>query len=124
MVVRLAIRLPVALEEVAGAQLLGAVGTGEVLGVPSLAEGGDDLAHDGLLASAAAALLARVHSLATHVGLQVAEHRIQILLGGGRVALRDVRGFLGERVVGDRGVLMPARVHLQAEEDARGSAAR
>lgn len=72
MVVRLAVGLPVALEEVPRAQLLGAVGAGEVLRVPGLPQRGDDLPDDGLLAGAAAALLAGGDSLAAHVCLQVA----------------------------------------------------
>lgn len=38
------------------------------------------LAHDGLLAGVAASLLSCVDSLAAHIGLEVAEHRIQLVL--------------------------------------------
>lgn len=79
-VIRFAVRVAVALEEVARAQLLGAVGAHEVLRVPGLAERGDDLADDGLLAGAAASLLGCVDSLAAHVCLQITKHRIQRVL--------------------------------------------
>lgn len=38
------------------------------------------LAHDGLLAGAAASLLSSVDTLAAHVGLKITEHRIQLVL--------------------------------------------
>jgi len=68
-VVGLAVGMSLALEEIASSQFLIAVGASEVLGVPRLAEGGDDLADDRLLASVAASLLGRVDTLATHVRL-------------------------------------------------------
>lgn len=68
-VVRLAVREAVALEEIAGAQLLAAVVAREVLRMPCLAQGCDHLAHNGLLAGIAAALLHGIDSLATHIGL-------------------------------------------------------
>lgn len=91
-VVGLAEGLAVALEKVARAQLLGAVGAGEVFRVPGLAQRGDHLSDNGLLAGAAAALLARVDTLATHVCLQVAEHRVQVVLLGGRLRWARVLG--------------------------------
>lgn len=71
MVVGLAVRLAVALEEVPRAQLLGAVGAREVLRMPRLPQGCDHLPHDGFLAGAAAALLAGGDPLATHVRLKI-----------------------------------------------------
>lgn len=68
-VVRLAVREAVALKEVAGAQLLAAVVARKVLRMPGLAQGGDHLADDRLLAGIAAALLYGIDSLATHIGL-------------------------------------------------------
>lgn len=94
-VVGLAEGLAVALEKVARAQLLGAVGASEVFWVPGLAQRGDHLSDDGLLAGAAAALLARVDSLATHVCLQVAEHGVQVLFLGGRLRRARVLGRVG-----------------------------
>lgn len=44
-VVRLAVRPAIALEEIPGAQLLVAVSAGEVLGVPRATQRGDDLQH-------------------------------------------------------------------------------
>lgn len=55
MEVVLAERLPVPLEEQAVAHRLAALGAGEVLGVPHLAQGDDHLAHDGLPALGAVA---------------------------------------------------------------------
>lgn len=71
MIIRFTVRFPVPLEEVPRPQLLGAMRAGEVLRVPCFTQSSDDLAHDGLLAGVAAALLARVDPLAAHVGLQV-----------------------------------------------------
>jgi len=68
-VVRFAIGEAVALEEIAGSQLLAAVVARKVLRMPGLAQGGDHLAHNGLLAGIAAALLHGIDSLATHIGL-------------------------------------------------------
>lgn len=76
MVVRFAVRFSIPFKEVTRSQLLGTVGTREVLRMPRLSQGGDDLSHDWLLAGVAASFLARVDSLAAHVCLQVAEHRI------------------------------------------------
>lgn len=134
-VVRLAVRMAVALEEVARAQLLRAVVAREVLRMPGLAQRRDHLADDRLVAGIAAALLRRGHTLAAHVGLQVAEHRVQLvaLLNGLRlrrrvrlrlrlrlrvrglrvrlgVAVRDALRRLG--VLGDRLVLVRAGVDL------------
>lgn len=110
MVVGLAVGLPVSLEEVPGAQLLRAVGAREVLRVPRLPQRGDDLAHYGLLAGVAAAFLARVDSLAAHVCLEVAKHRIQVLLGR-RLRLGGLRRTV--RRVGDGVVLRLALVDLE-----------
>lgn len=70
-IVRLAVRVAIALEEIPGAQLLVAVIAGEVLRMPSFAESRYNLPYDGLIASIAAPLLGGVHSLAAHVGLQI-----------------------------------------------------
>lgn len=51
------------------------------------------LAHDRLLASAAASFLSCVDSLAAHVGLEVAEHRIQLVLFDMRNGLGGVMAF-------------------------------
>lgn len=67
MVVRLAVRVAVPLEEVAGAEFLLAVGADEVLRVPGLAQRRDHLTHNRLVASAATALLRCVHTLQTLV---------------------------------------------------------
>lgn len=69
MIVRLAVWVSIALEEVAGAQFLSAMCANEVLGMPGLSQSSDDLAHDGFLASVAASLLGGVDSLAAHVCL-------------------------------------------------------
>lgn len=87
MVVYLAVRLSFTFEEVPSAKFLGAVVAGEMLRMPGFPEGRDDLTHDGLVASAAASLLARVDSLATHISLKVAKHIIEVLLRG-RARLR------------------------------------
>jgi hypothetical protein len=115
-IVRFTVGLPVAFEEIPGAQFLGAMGAGEVLRMPGLAQGGDHLPHDGFVAGAAASLLAGVDSLPTHVRLQVPEHRIEVLLGGRR-ALR-LGGFGGARVlrIGDRLVLGVALVDLRTDQ--------
>lgn len=68
-VIGLAVGEAVALKEVAGAQLLAAVVARKVLRMPGLAQGGDHLADNWLLACIAAALLYSVDSLATHIGL-------------------------------------------------------
>jgi len=70
-IVGLAVRLALPLEEVPGAQFLGAMGAGEMLRMPRLAQGGDDLAYDGFFAGAAASLLAGVYSLTAHVCIKV-----------------------------------------------------
>lgn len=76
-VVRFAVRPAFAFEEIPGAQLLGTVVAREVLRVPRLAQGRDDLADDGLVARGATAFLRRVHALSVHLGGQAAEHTIQ-----------------------------------------------
>lgn len=68
-VIRLAVRMSIPLEEVPGAQLLRTMSTSEVFRMPGLAEGGDNLADDRLIAGAATTLLGGVHSLTAHVGL-------------------------------------------------------
>lgn len=68
-VIGLAVGEAIALEEVAGSELLAAVVASEVLRMPGLAQGGDHLADNRLLAGIAAALLYSVDSLATHIGL-------------------------------------------------------
>lgn len=80
-VVGLAVGLSIALEEVPRAQLLGAVGAREVLRMPGFAQGSNDLTNDGFFAGVAAAFLAGIDSLATHVSLEVTEHGIQVLFG-------------------------------------------
>lgn len=123
MVIRLAVRFPVALEEVPRAQLLGAMGAGEVLRMPGLSQGGDYLAHDGFLAGAAAALLAGIDSLATHVGLEVTKHGIQVLFGRrSRLRLSSLCGPSVRRIC-HCVVLRAARIHLeQAEKQLKSSA--
>lgn len=79
MVVWFAVWLSVPFEEVPGSELLGAVGTGEVLRVPGLPQRGYYLAYDGFIAGAAASLLAGVDSLTAHVCLEITKHRIQVL---------------------------------------------
>lgn len=107
----------------------------------------DYLTHDRLLAGVAASLLGRVDTLAAHVGLEVAEHRIQLILLerlalsrmiemsrvglgdvnaglralGGQRALRALGGLVGLRVrgVGHRLMLMGAAVDLQRHADRR-----
>lgn len=78
MVVGFAVGTAVPLEEVARAQLLRAVGTGEVLRVPGTAQRRDDLPHDGLVARPAASLLRRAHPLARHIRVQRAQHPLQV----------------------------------------------
>lgn len=70
-IVGLAVGLTLPLEEVPRSQLLVAVGAREVFRVPRFSQGGDHLSHDGLLAGAAASLLSSVHTLTTHVCLEV-----------------------------------------------------
>lgn len=77
-VVGLTVGTPVPLEEVARAQLLRAVGAGEVLRMPGAAQRRDDLPHDGLVASTAAPLLRRAHPLARHVCVQRAQHPLEV----------------------------------------------
>lgn len=81
MIVRLAVRVAIALEEVPGAQLLVAVVARKVLRMPGLAQRRYDLPNDGLIARIAAPLLGGIHSLAAHVGLQISEHGIQLVTG-------------------------------------------
>lgn len=83
-VVCLAVGLIVPLKEVLGAQLLVAVGTREVLGVPCAPQGRHHLSDDGLVAGRAVALGGGVHPLLGEVGLQGAQHGIQLV---GSVAL-------------------------------------
>lgn len=78
MVIRLAVRMAVAFEEVTGAELLFAVAAQEVLRVPGFAQRRYHLADYRLVARVAASLLGRVHTLAVHVSLQTAQHRIQL----------------------------------------------
>lgn len=77
-VVWLAVGTAIPLKEVARAQLLGAVGAGEVLWVPGTAQCSDDLPHNGLVARPAAALLRCAHPLARHVRVQRAQHPLQV----------------------------------------------
>lgn len=105
------------------------------------------LTHDRLLAGVAASLLSCVDTLAAHVGLEVAEHRIQLILLerlalsrmvemsrvglgdvnaslralGGQRALRALGGLVGLRVrrVGHRLMLMGAAINLQRHADRR-----
>lgn len=105
------------------------------------------LAHDGLLAGAAASLLSSVDSLAAHVGLKITEHRIQLILFkrlalsrliemsrmgladvdaglralAGQWALRALGGLIGLRVrgVGYCLMLMGTAVDLQWHVDCR-----
>lgn len=77
MIIRLAIRTSIALEEVPRAQLLSAMGAGEMLRMPGLSQGCDDLADDGFVACSAAALLGSGDSLPGHVGVQRTEHALQ-----------------------------------------------
>lgn len=178
MIVRLAVRVTLPLEEVPRAQLLVAVSACEVFRMPRLAQGryhlcskniirsrriiqppeivqafGNHdaadgyLAHDGLLAGVAASLLGRVDTLAAHVGLEIAEHRIQLVLLerlalsrmiemsrvglgnvdtglralGGQRTLRALGGLVGLRVrgVGHRLMLMGAAVNLKIHADRR-----
>lgn len=107
------------------------------------------LAHDGLLAGAAASLLSSVDSLAAHVGLKITEHRIQLILFkrlalpwliemsrmglgdvdaglralAGQWALRALGGLIGLRVrgVGYCLMLMGTAVDLQWHVDCGGS---
>lgn len=78
MVVRLAVRMTIAFEEVTSAQLLLAVAAQEVLRVPGFAQRSYHLANDRLVARVAASLLGRVHTLTVHVSLQATQHRIQL----------------------------------------------
>lgn len=57
------------------------------------------LAHDRLLASAAASLLSCVDSLAAHVGLEITKHRIQLVLLDMRDGLGGVVAFSVLRLV-------------------------
>ncbi|TGZ55130.1 Uncharacterized protein DBV15_10022 [Temnothorax longispinosus] len=119
-IVLAAVGLAVPFMEALLAELLTALGTEEVFGVPSLLQGGHAfleekhfsripiiegyLAHDGLLTSVAASLLGCVDSLAAHVGLEITKHRIQLVLlerlalsrmvEMGRVGLGDVDASL------------------------------
>lgn len=80
MIVRFAVRMTLPLEEVPCTQLLVAVSTCEMFWMPRLAQCRYHLAHDRLLAGAAASFLGCVDTLAAHVGLKIAEHRIQLIL--------------------------------------------
>jgi hypothetical protein len=62
-VVSLAIWISIAFEEVSRAKLLIAVIASEMLWMPSLAQSGDHLTHDGFVASVAATFLHSVHTL-------------------------------------------------------------
>lgn len=112
MVVRFTVWLTVPLKEVPRAQLLVAVIARKVLRVPRLAQRRDHLAHDRFLAGVAASLLRRRYSASAHVGVQVAEHRIQM------VALRQcARRRLGDCRVRDSFVglgVIRYRLHLVA----------
>lgn len=105
------------------------------------------LTHDRLLAGVAASLLGCVDTLAAHVGLEVAKHRIQLILLerlalsrlvemsrvglgdvnaglcalGGQRALRALSGLVGLRVWGvdHRLMLMGAAIDLQRHADRR-----
>lgn len=78
MVIRFAVRVAVSFEEIPGAQFLAAMRADEVLRMPGLAQRGDHLADDGLIASRAASFLRRIHSLLVHVRLKATQHRIQL----------------------------------------------
>lgn len=77
MVVRLAVWSAIALEEVPRAQLLVAVGAGEVFRVPRATQRCYDLPNDRLLAGVAASLLGRLYSLAAHVCPEGSEHMLE-----------------------------------------------
>lgn len=123
MVVLLAVRLAVALKEVARAQLLVAVAARKVLGVPGLAQRRNDLAHNRLLARVAAALLRGGDAATGHVRVQVAEHRVQLVAfgEGARLRLRDGR-VLDVRHALVRLRVVRHRLHLVAAHSASSSA--
>lgn len=106
-VVRLAVRIAVPLEEVARAQLLRAVVARKVLRMPGLAQGRNDLADDRLVARVAASLLGRVHTLAAHVGLQIPKHRVQLVVRRRQLLGRRNRG---QRALVVRDTLVRLRV--------------
>jgi len=68
-VVRFAIRMSVAFEEVSGAQFLIAMIAGEMLWMPSFAQSGDHLTDNRFVACIATSLLCSSYSLTAHVGL-------------------------------------------------------
>lgn len=90
-IIRLAVRVSVTLEEVPGAQLLIAVIASKMLRMPSFAESRYDLADDGLIAGIAAPLLSGIDSLATHIGLQISKHGIQLITCRGQLFGRSHR---------------------------------
>ncbi|KYN38792.1 hypothetical protein ALC56_06791 [Trachymyrmex septentrionalis] len=116
MIVRFAVRMTFPLEEVPCTQLLVAMSTREVFWMPRFAQGCYHLRSKNiikLLAGAAASFLGCVDTLAAHVGLKIAEHRIQLILlqrlalswmiEVGRVSLGDVnaglRALVGQRAL-------------------------
>lgn len=69
MIIGLTVGKAIALKEIACAQLLIAVIASKMLWMPGFAQGGNDLANNGLFTGIAAALLYSVYSLTIHIGL-------------------------------------------------------
>lgn len=103
-VICLAVRLPISLKEVLGAQLLITVGACEVLWVPGFSKCCYNLSHDRLVAGCAVSFGGSVDPLLTHVRLQGAKHRLQLVpsigfgflwFGVGRITLFRVLHWVG-----------------------------
>lgn len=94
MVVTLAVRHAVALEEVAGAQLLLAVRAGEVLRVPNPPQRRDHLTNDSVVTRSTVTLGDDGDALAAHVAVETAQHVVQVVAG------RLLRGVAWRRLHG------------------------
>lgn len=110
-IIGLAVRVSVPLEEVPRTQLLVAVIASKVLRMPSFSKSRNHLADDRFLARVTAALLRCGYPLATHVRLQIAKHRVQVVVAlwqGARSRLGDGGvlnmgdSLVGLRVIRDR----------------------
>ena len=116
MVAVFTVRFAVSLEEVLGAELLVALGAGETLRVPGVAEGSDHLAHYGLPTGSTHSLLLNFDSLLVHVLLEVSQHHVKV--GGPSYHLIEQHSIIQTvcSVVSTHRLINISPIHLETVE--------